>query len=95
MEPTALVALLQEALPEAGFEMAPSSDVHPTVYVSRDRVVEVVRHLRDRPDLRFALLSEMTALDIWPHEPRFEVILILVSLEHARRLRLKVRLHGD
>lgn len=95
MESTALVALLQQAVPAAALEVAPSSDVHPTVFVPRDQILEVIRQLRDRPDLRFALLSEMTAVDLWPHEPRFEIILILVSIEHRLRLRLKVRLHGD
>lgn len=95
MESTALVALLQETLPDSGLEVAPSSDIHPTIYVSRERLADVARQLRDRPDLKFALLSEMTAVDVWPHEPRFEIILILVSIEHRLRLRLKVRLHGD
>ncbi len=95
MESTALVALLQDVDPEAGLEVVASSDIHPTVYVSRERVVPFLRQLRDRPELRFALLAELTAVDIWPHEPRFEVICILVSIEHRLRLRVKVRLHGD
>ena len=94
MESTALVTLLQQSMPESGLEVVPSSDIHPTVYVSRDHIVAVAQQLRDRPDLKFALLSEMTAVDVWPHEPRFEVILILVSIEHRLRLRVKVRLHG-
>lgn len=36
----------------------------------------------------------MTAVDFWPREPRFEVIYILVSIEHRRRVRLKVRVAG-
>src|SRR5215831_16964990 len=37
----------------------------------------------------------MTAVDFWPREPRFELIYILISLEHRLRVRLKVRLAGD
>jgi NADH-quinone oxidoreductase subunit C len=95
MEPTALVALLQTAVPDAGLEVAPTSDIHPTFYVPRDQILTVLRQFRDRPDLKFALLSEMTAVDLWPHEPRFEIILILVSIEHRLRVRLKLRLQGD
>ena len=51
--------------------------------------------LRDRPDLRYALLAELTAADFWPREPRFELVYMLVSIEHSFRLRLKVRLKGD
>jgi NADH-quinone oxidoreductase subunit C len=95
MDSPALVALLQEAVPEAGFESVPSIDLQTTLYVARDNVPAVAQVLRDRPDLRFALLAELTAADFWPREPRFELVYMLVSIEHAFRLRLKVRLQGD
>jgi NADH-quinone oxidoreductase subunit C len=68
--------------------------VHTTIYVSRDHVLAVARALRDTPELRFAFLAELTALDVWPREPRFEVVYVFVSIEHRLRLRMKVRLHG-
>ena len=95
MERTALVAVLQEAFPAAGLEPAPTSDLHETFYVAAAEAPAVLRALRDRADLRFALLAELTAADYWPREPRFEVIYTLVSIEHRRRLRVKVRLHAD
>jgi NADH-quinone oxidoreductase subunit C len=94
MDPTAIVASLQEAVPAAPIERVPSVDLHATIYVSRDDLHAVALALRDRPDLGFDLLAEVTAMDVWPHEPRFELIYILVSLANRRRLRLKVRLHG-
>ena len=94
MESTALVALLQQAVPDATIDLAPSADALPTVIVSRDHVLAVCTTLRDHPDLRFTLL-ELTAVDRWPHVPRFDVHYILVSLPHHRRLRMKVRLDGD
>ena len=94
MDATALLALLREAVPDARLEAAPSVDLQPTIYAAREDVPAVMRALRDRPDLRFALLVELTAADFWPREPRFEIIYLLVSLEHRRRLRLKVRLSG-
>ena len=95
MDSPALVALLQEAVPEARFESAPSIDLQTTLYVARDDVPVITQALRDRPDLRFALLAELTAADFWPREPRFELVYMLVSIEHGFRLRLKVRLQGD
>jgi NADH-quinone oxidoreductase subunit C len=95
MDSTALVALLQEAVPGARFEGAVSVDVQTTVYIASDDVPAVARALRDRPGLRFGLLAELTAVDYWPREPRFEVVYVLVSLEHSLRLRLKVSLRGD
>jgi NADH-quinone oxidoreductase subunit C len=76
-------------------ESAASIDLHAAVYVSRDDLPTVAPVLRDHPDLRFALLAELTAVDYHPRQPRFELIYLLVSLEHRSRLRLKVRLDGD
>jgi NADH-quinone oxidoreductase subunit C len=92
---SALIASLQAAAPGVVFEAAPSVDLHATIYVSRDDVLATALALRDRPDLRFTLLSDLTAVDFHPREPRFELMYLLVSIEHRRRLRLKVRLRGD
>jgi NADH-quinone oxidoreductase subunit C len=94
MDGPALIALLQQAAPGAAIESAPSVDLQTTVYVSGDHVLDVARVLRDTPELRFAFLAELTAVDVWPREPRFEVVYLLVSIEHRLRLRMKVRLHG-
>ena len=56
--------------------------------------MEIARALRDRPELRFEFLAELTAVDFWPREPRFELVYLLVSIEHRLRLRMKVRLPG-
>jgi NADH-quinone oxidoreductase subunit C len=95
MDSSALIAALQEATPGAQFEVVPSVDLQTTIYVSRDDVPAAMRALRDRDDLAFALLAELTAADFWPREPRFELIYILVSIVHRRRVRLKVRLDGN
>jgi len=95
MDATAIAAAIGEALPGVPVEVAPSIDLHSTIYVTPENLIDVLRTLRDRPDLRFALLSEMTAADFWPSEPRFEVIYILVSIEHRLRVRLKVRVAGE
>ena len=95
METTALTAALQEAFPAAGVEPAPTVDLQETFYVAREQAPEVLRALRDRPELRFAFLAELTAADFWPREPRFELVYMLVSIEHRRRVRVKVRLTAD
>jgi NADH-quinone oxidoreductase subunit C len=95
MEPSALVDTLQQAVPAAQIETAPTIDLHPTIYVAADAVPAVARALRDRAELAFALLVELTAVDYWPREPRFELVYVLVSIAHRMRLRLKVRLHGE
>jgi NADH-quinone oxidoreductase subunit C len=91
----ALLAALQEEVPRAAVEAVPAIDLQTTVCVSRDHLPAVARALRDRPDLRYHLLAELTAVDYAPREPRFEVVYLLVSIEHRRRLRVQVRLQGD
>ena len=92
---TRIVASLQQEVPGATFEAAPTVDLHPTIYTRREDLPAVARALRDRPELRYAFLAELTAVDYHPREPRFELVYILVSLEHRGRLRLKVRLPDD
>jgi NADH-quinone oxidoreductase subunit C len=94
MDPNTLVASLQEALPGAQIEPVPSVDLQTTIYVSREDAPAIARALRDRPDLAFDLLAEITAVDFWPREPRFELVYILVSIPNRLRLRMKVRLSG-
>jgi NADH-quinone oxidoreductase subunit C len=91
---TELLQTLQAAVPGAQLEGAPSIDLHPTIYVSRDELHAVAQALRERPELDFALLAELTAADFWPREPRFEIIYLMVSIERRARLRLKVRIDG-
>jgi NADH-quinone oxidoreductase subunit C len=91
----ALVASLQQQVPGATLESAPTLDLQTTIYASRDDVPAVARALRDGPELRYSLLAELTAVDYHPREPRFELVYLLISLEHRHRLRLKVRLPGS
>src|SRR2546430_10957345 len=94
MDPSTLISSLQAAVPGAQFESAPSVDLQTTMYVSRDELPAVARALRDRSDLAFTFLADVTAVDFWPREPRFELVYILGSIAHRLRLRVKVRLQG-
>jgi NADH-quinone oxidoreductase subunit C len=94
MDVHALIASLQEGVPTARLEPAASLDLQSTIYVSRDELPAVARVLREGPDPRFDFLAELTAVDFWPQEPRFELVYLLVSIERRARLRLKVRLAG-
>ncbi|MES1255130.1 MAG: NADH-quinone oxidoreductase subunit C [Acidobacteriota bacterium] len=94
MDAPQLIASLQESVPAARLEAVASVDLHTTIYASRDDMAEVAAALRDRPDLRCGLLVELTAVDYHPRAPRFELVYLLVSLEHRHRIRLKVTLEG-
>ena len=95
MDGTALIVALQEDLPGVEIEVARTSDAQATIYVSREALPGVACALRERTRLAFDFLAELTAVDYWPREPRFEVVYVVVSIAHRSRLRVKVRLHGD
>ena len=95
MDPDTLVATVQTAVPDAQIERALSIDRQTTMYVSRDEVAAIAQVLRDRPELAFDFLAELTAVDFWPREPRYELVYILVSIGNRLRLRVKVRLPAD
>ncbi len=61
-----------------------------TLEVAPERIVEVCRFLKQ--ERQFVRLSDVTAVDWYPQEPRFEVVYHLHSLERNERLRLKCRL---
>jgi NADH-quinone oxidoreductase subunit C len=95
MDADTLVATLQAAVPDAQIAGAPGIDLQTTLYASREHVPALARALRDQPALAFDFLSELTAVDYWPKEPRFEVVYVLVSIANRLRLRMKVRLPAD
>ena len=66
-----------------------------SLYIKPDRFLHVCEFLRDEPSLKFRFLADVTALDLYPQEPRFEVVYHLLSIQTAERLRLKVRVSGE
>jgi len=66
-----------------------------TVVVPRDRLRRASEYLTSEPSLRFSFLSDITTVDRFPIEPRFEVNYHLLSLDRRERLRLKVCLPGN
>ena len=66
-----------------------------TLFIRPQSLVRACEFLRDAPGLRFNYLSDVTALDHYPNEPRFETVYHVYSIETNQRLRLKVRLSGE
>ena len=87
-----MIETLRALMPDVPLEAGASTD-QPSVRVPVDRLMEVAQALRDRPELGFVLLADVTAVDWWPREPRFEVVYHLSSM--TQRLRMTVRLDGQ
>lgn len=66
-----------------------------TLYVRPDTFIATCEFLRDEPGLKFTFLADVTAVDLYPQEPRFEVVYHLLAMGTAQRLRLKLRVSGE
>jgi NADH-quinone oxidoreductase subunit C len=65
-----------------------------SIYVERSLIREACFLLRDDADCPFNYLADVTCVDWFPSEPRFEVVYHLLSIPNKERVRLKVRLDG-
>ncbi|MGA9799441.1 MAG: NADH-quinone oxidoreductase subunit C [Terriglobales bacterium] len=66
-----------------------------TIYVERSCIRDACLLLRDDPDCLFNYFEDVTCVDWFPSEPRFEVVYHLLSHAKKERVRLKVRLNGS
>jgi NADH-quinone oxidoreductase subunit C len=66
-----------------------------TVVVPQQHLVRAAEYLASDPSLRFTFLSDLTTVDRFPMEPRFELNYHLLSIDQKLRLRLRVRLPGS
>ncbi len=84
-----LAQTLRTALADAIQEVVVFRD-EVTLVVPRERVIEVLTHLRDMQ--RFEMLTDETCVDYYPREPRFGILYQLYSLSRNLRVRVKVML---
>jgi NADH-quinone oxidoreductase subunit C len=82
-------ARIRERIPEVLVESALGIDMG-TLIAPAQRLVDVMTILRD--EFGFDVLSDLSAVDWLPREPRFDVNYHLYSLGSNERLRVKVRL---
>ncbi len=66
-----------------------------SIYVGRSFIREACDLLRQDADCAFNYLADVTCVDWFPSEPRFEVVYHLLSMSKKERVRLKVRLEGS
>lgn len=62
------------------------------IIVKRERILDVMKFLKDDADLAYDFLADLTAVDYLKMEksPRFQVVYNLRSMKHNRRVRIKV-----
>ena len=96
--PSPVVDILKARLDGEGVEATASADGMPTIYLTRERLVDGCFLLRDDPELGFSVLIDAVPVDLFPREPRFEITYLLLNPggdRPAARLRVKVRIPGQ
>ena len=86
----ALGVTIVEALPGAALEHRVAFN-QLDVQVQADRIVDVVRLLRDDPRFRFVNIIDVTAVDYPGRELRFDVVYHLLSPTLNERVRLRAQ----
>ena len=66
-----------------------------TLVVPREHLRPLAEFLAGESDLAFTYLSDVTGVDRFPIEPRFELNYHLLSIPRRDSVRLRVRLPGD
>jgi NADH-quinone oxidoreductase subunit C len=66
-----------------------------TVIVPREQLRPLAEFLISDAELKFTYLSDVTGVDRFPIEPRFELNYHLLSMSRRETIRLRVRIHGD
>ena len=95
-----IVALVTERLPDV-VESSDQAHGELTLYVARDRLLDVLRLMRDNHELRFELLSSVSGVDYLNHpqhagdDRRLHAVYHLTSLTYRRRVRVEVAVTVD
>jgi NADH-quinone oxidoreductase subunit C/D len=87
---------LAELLPaQAELQIEQATDGHTVVTAQRSHLIELLRRLKEHPELDCNLLADVCAVDYPDREARFEVVYHLASLEKGHRFRVKVPVTED
>ena len=89
MDQSSIIERIREKYPDLVVETH-SRLGQDTVVVRKSGIAEVARFLKEDDDLNFNILADLTAVDFWKKNPRFEVVYHFLSLENKFRLRVKV-----
>ena len=96
---TRLTEIVNEKLPDV-VENAVQDRGELTLHVRREHLLDVLKLLRDHPDLRFELLSSVSGVDYLGHpnladDRRLHSVYHLTSMTYRRRIRVEVAVTVD
>lgn len=93
---------IAETFPEEYLGVQETKDGIPTVWISSDRLVDVLRHVTEYAERPYGMLYDLTAVDerVRNHRPHesagdFTIVYHLLSFDRNEDVRIKVPLHGE
>jgi NADH-quinone oxidoreductase subunit C len=90
MKPNQIIEQINKSLPGSIEEQTEYRD-ELQVYVKKEFFPELMKLLRNEKTFNYDLLLDVAGIDRLPDEPRFELVYVLFSLEHNRRLIVKLK----
>jgi NADH-quinone oxidoreductase subunit C len=94
LEQNPIIAKIRGWRPEAIAELVSFRD-QLTVVVPREHIRPLAEFMISEADLKFNFLSDLSGMDRFPIEPRFELNYHLLSLSRRDTIRLRVRVPGE
>ncbi|AEH45487.1 NADH (or F420H2) dehydrogenase, subunit C [Thermodesulfatator indicus DSM 15286] len=89
------IEMLKENFPDEIIEEGESAG-QPYVVVKKEKIVEILRFLHDKPELLFDHLADLTAVDWFKKKtPRFEIVYNLFSIRYKQFLRVKAQVSEE
>jgi NADH-quinone oxidoreductase subunit C len=94
MPETVLIAVIAAAFPD---KIVESHALHgdETIVIDREEAPAIFSALKDDPRFACNFLSDLSVVDFFGREPRFELVYHLYSLSLNHRLRVKIRVGED
>ncbi|OAG27729.1 NADH dehydrogenase [Thermodesulfatator autotrophicus] len=89
------IEMLKENFPDEIIEEGESAG-QPYVVVKKEKIVEILKFLHEKPELLFDHLADLTAVDwLGKKTPRFEVVYNLFSIRNRELLRVKAQVSEE
>jgi NADH-quinone oxidoreductase subunit C len=89
MEPLQIAGILKDRFPEEVKEIKEFRG-QVSVVVKRDRIIDLIKFLKEEPEIQMDYLRDLTAVDwLGKKIPRFEVVYHLYSIKFRHMIRIK------
>ena len=90
MKPNQIIEQINKSLPGSIEKQTEYRD-ELQIYVNKELFPELMKLLRNDKSFNYDLLLDVAGIDRLPDEPRFELVYVLFSLKHNRRLIVKLK----